>query len=180
MKIHINQIPVSGLHLEGEAPASILDFQDELVKVISPISYDLQVGLSGGGLFAVGTLSVDLELECVSCLERFIQKLEVNEFAFQIDLEGSETVDLTEALREDILLALPPHPHCDWDGSKVCDDVRKFTQNLTNNPKSHKKADSRTEKEADEQNEDLRDVSIPLDATGRKNPWAKLDELSKN
>jgi uncharacterized metal-binding protein YceD (DUF177 family) len=29
-------------------------------------------------------------------------------------------VDLTEHLREDILLALPAHPTCDWDGKKVC------------------------------------------------------------
>jgi uncharacterized metal-binding protein YceD (DUF177 family) len=29
-------------------------------------------------------------------------------------------VDLTEYLREDILLTLPAHPHCDWNGEKVC------------------------------------------------------------
>jgi hypothetical protein len=29
-------------------------------------------------------------------------------------------VDLTEPMREDILLALPPHPHCDWNGERVC------------------------------------------------------------
>jgi uncharacterized metal-binding protein YceD (DUF177 family) len=30
---------------------------------------------------------------------------------------------LTEPVREDILLALPPHPHCDWNGERVCAGV---------------------------------------------------------
>ncbi len=34
----------------------------------------------------------------------------------QIDRTGPELVDLTPAIREDILLALPPYPRCDWDG----------------------------------------------------------------
>ena len=29
-------------------------------------------------------------------------------------------VDLTPLVREDILLALPAHPHCDWSGEKTC------------------------------------------------------------
>ena len=33
---------------------------------------------------------------------------------------ATETVDLTPLLREDILLALPAYPHCDWSGERVC------------------------------------------------------------
>ena len=44
----------------------------------------------------------------------------VPDFACQIELTGNETVDLTEPVREDILLALPPHPHCDWNGEREC------------------------------------------------------------
>lgn len=157
MKIHINQIPVGGLHLEGEEPASILDIRDDLVRGIGPVHYALDVGLSDGGLFATGQLSVDLEMECVTCLEPFVHRLEVEDFAFQIDLGGSETVDLTEAIREDILLALPPHPHCDWDGEKTCAGVTKFSQGLTDRLGINQRRE---------------DV-----ATGRKNPWATLDGL---
>ena len=38
----------------------------------------------------------------------------------QEELPGSETMDLTPYLREDILLALPDYPHCDWSGERVC------------------------------------------------------------
>ena len=80
----------------------------------------MDIGLSEGGLFATGTLAVDLDLQCVVCLERFLYPLEVREFACHVDLTGAELVDLTEPMREDILLALPPHPHCDWTGERVC------------------------------------------------------------
>ncbi|HEX4086727.1 MAG TPA: YceD family protein [Chthoniobacteraceae bacterium] len=121
MKIHLNQIPAGGAHLEGEEPASILQLdEDPLVRPQGPVRYSLEVGLSDGGLFATGRLGVDLEMECGSCLKRFSYPLRIEDFATQVELTGSETVDLTEQVREDILLALPPYPHCDWNGQNVC------------------------------------------------------------
>ena len=120
MKVHTNQIPAAGLHLEGADSSKILDLHDPAIRPLSDIRYALDVGLSEGGLFATGTIGVDLELECVACLDRFSYPLEVPDFACQIELTGSESVDLTEPVREDILLALPPHPHCDWNGERVC------------------------------------------------------------
>jgi uncharacterized metal-binding protein YceD (DUF177 family) len=123
MKIHLRQIPAEGLHTEGTEPSSILDLHDRGTQPVSDVEYSLDVGLSDGGLFATGQLAVDLELECVNCLERFRYPLRVRDFACQVELKGSETVDLTEPVREDILLALPPHPHCDWNGERVCQGV---------------------------------------------------------
>jgi uncharacterized metal-binding protein YceD (DUF177 family) len=120
MKVHIHQIPAEGKHYEGEDANSMLDLHDEDVKPISPVRYALDVGLSGGGLFATGRVGVDMRLHCVTCLEAFEFPLTVNDFACQVELTGAETVDLTEPVREDILLALPAHPHCDWNGEKVC------------------------------------------------------------
>jgi uncharacterized metal-binding protein YceD (DUF177 family) len=123
MKIHLNQIPSEGLHVEGTEPGKVLDLHERSIQPVSDIRYSLEVGLSDGGLFATGQLGVDLDLECVGCLERFRYPLEVPDFACQVELTGAETVDLTEPVREDILLALPPHPHCDWNGERVCPGV---------------------------------------------------------
>ena len=120
MKVHLNQIPHDGLHIEGTDPATILDLHDPQVRPVSEVHYQLDVGVSEGGLFATGELAVELELECVSCLEKFHHPLHIPHFACQIELTGSELVDLTEPVREDILLALPPYPHCDWSGERVC------------------------------------------------------------
>ena len=120
MKVHLLQIPTEGKRYEGEDPASILDLHEPDTQPVSPVRYELDVGLSDGGLFATGSLGAEMELRCVSCLEKFHYPLEVPDFACQVELTGSETVDLTEPIREDILLALPAHPHCDWNGDKTC------------------------------------------------------------
>lgn len=120
MKVHLKQIPTEGLHLEGTEKSAILDLREETIQPAGDIRYALDVGLSDGGLFATGSIGVDLDLECVACLERFRYPLAIPDFACQIELTGAESVDLTATVREDILLALPPHPHCDWNGEKVC------------------------------------------------------------
>lgn len=120
MKVHVNQIPPEGLHVSGTESAKALELHDPLAQPAGDIHYDLDVGLSDGGLFATGRVGVDLDLQCVACLETFRFPLEVPNFACQVELTGAEAVDLTEPVREDILLALPPHPHCDWNGKRAC------------------------------------------------------------
>lgn len=144
MKIHLHQIPPDGLHIEGEESADILEISQENVRPIGPVSYSLDVGLSEGGLFATGNLHVDLELECGVCLEKFCYSLAISDFAMQTELEGSETVDLTPQVREDILLALPPYPHCNWNGEKRCAGVQVVDRD--NPPKSADEAWSELEK----------------------------------
>ena len=131
MKVHLNQIPEGGeLHIEGTEKPEILELDDPLVRCTGTIHYALDAGLSEGGLFATGWLEAEMEMECVNCLERFIYPLRIENFAMQTELAGAETVDLTPSVREDILLALPSHPHCDWDGRKVCGGALKSLAGL--------------------------------------------------
>ena len=131
MKVHTQQIPPEGKHYEGEDPNSILDLQENDIRPVGPVHYSLDVGLSEGGLFATGTIGVDIELQCVKCLETFRYPIRLEDFALQVELTGAETIDLTEPIREDILLALPPHPHCDWSGGRVCQGVRSAASRLS-------------------------------------------------
>lgn len=121
MKIHLRQIPQGGtLHVEGAEDAGFLDLEEADAHACSPLEYELDVGLSGGGLFATGRLSVCVRLRCVACLDEFETTLSVDPFALQKELDGRESVDLTEEVREDIHLALPAHPRCDAEGKKTC------------------------------------------------------------
>ncbi len=121
MKIHLRQIPEEGLHLEGEESAAALDLPtEEHQRPLGPLRYSLDVGASSTGVWVTGELSLELELECVRCLEKFEFPLQISDVALQTELPPQETVDLTPHLREDILLALPAYPHCDWSGERVC------------------------------------------------------------
>jgi uncharacterized metal-binding protein YceD (DUF177 family) len=125
MKVHVNQIPTEGKRYEGEDPAIILDLSGTDIAPVLPVSYALDVGLSDGGLFATGRLSTEMECTCVGCLERFRLAVSVNDFAIQVELTGREEIDLTEPIREDILLALPAHPRCDWNGERTCPGIHR-------------------------------------------------------
>ncbi len=82
MKIHLRQIPDDGLHLEGEESADILDLPTEdHVRPLGPVRYSLDVGMNADGLWATGELCLDLELQCVRCLEPFVYPLHVNDVA---------------------------------------------------------------------------------------------------
>jgi uncharacterized protein len=121
MKIHLRQIPADGRRLEGEETGDVLQIGGpHPVRALGPLRYSLDVGLSEGGLWATGTLELEVELQCVRCLEMFPYQVRIEDFAVQADLAGEETIDLTPLLREDILLALPSYPHCDWSGERVC------------------------------------------------------------
>jgi uncharacterized metal-binding protein YceD (DUF177 family) len=120
MKVHLKQIPPQGLHLSGEENCPIEELTSEEARCAGPLRYDIDVGVADGGLWANGSLSQPVELRCVSCLQNFVHEVRVPTFAVHTELHGPETVDLTPFMREDILLNLPAHPHCDRDGNRIC------------------------------------------------------------
>ena len=118
--VHLRQIPPEGKHLEGEEDASCLDLGDIGAKPVGPVRYALDVGLSGGGVFATGRVTVPVEMTCVACLQPFVYEAKVDPFAAQVQVDGREMVDLTPAVREELLLALPNHPRCDLTTGQPC------------------------------------------------------------
>jgi uncharacterized metal-binding protein YceD (DUF177 family) len=78
----------------------------------------------------------------VSCLEPFPYTIDVPAFAVHTELHGPETIDLTPFMREDILLNLPAHPHCDREGNRVCKAAPRFeTQAETDAAERKREAD---------------------------------------
>ena len=61
-----------------------------------------------------------VEVRFARRLEAQLHEIRVPAFAVHTELNGPETVDLTPFVREDLLLNLPAHPHCDRDGDRVC------------------------------------------------------------
>src|SRR5579862_3150415 len=95
MKVQLRNIPPEGLHLEGDDSEVDLDIRGEYLKALGPVHYSLELGRSGNGLFATGKLGVDIERECVNCLDKFTYPLRVEDFATLVENVGEETVDLT-------------------------------------------------------------------------------------
>jgi len=120
VKVHLKQVPPEGLHLEGEEDCPLSEVDVEDVRCAGPLRYKIDIGVSDGALWANGSLTQPVELGCVSCLEEFMHEIKVPAFAVHTELRGPELVDLTPFIREDLLLNLPAHPHCDRDGGRKC------------------------------------------------------------
>jgi uncharacterized protein len=120
VKVHLRQIHADGLHLEGEEECPILDLAEEDVRCRGPLRYALDLGIAEGAMWATGSIAQPVELRCVRCLEPFSFDIEAKAFSIHLELTGPELIDLTPYLREDILLNLPAHPHCDREGGRVC------------------------------------------------------------
>jgi uncharacterized metal-binding protein YceD (DUF177 family) len=120
VKIHLRQLTHGHAHIEEDFDAAGLELENTGARATGPVHCSLDLGFSDGGLFATGSLSVPVELQCVKCLQNFETTLSVPDFATQVDLDGRESVDLTPEVREDILLILPSHPRCDDDGRTKC------------------------------------------------------------
>ncbi len=121
LQAHRAQIPHDGaLHIDGDLDPAILDLDATEWTATSPIRFSVDVTISDGDIYALGYTAIDIESRCVKCLEDFATSLEIPDLALHQEADGRELVDLTDTLREDILLLLPSHPRCDVDGNREC------------------------------------------------------------
>src|SRR5260221_13820537 len=99
MKIHLQQIPESGVHLEGKETADILDLNDPVIQPLQNVSYPMFVQVEKNNLLVTGQLSLELEVERVSCQRRFHYPLIVTDFLYETATQGRETIALTPSIR---------------------------------------------------------------------------------
>lgn len=119
--INLRHLEKKNVTLAGELPPKELDLEgvDELIKLQKPLKYDVEAQKLESGILVQGSLELTLECECVRCLKPFQYELQLPDWTCLLTLEGEEKVsvtndciDLTPAMREDILLGFPQHPLC--------------------------------------------------------------------
>lgn len=112
--IDLSELPPEGEEVAGELPASLFDLEPGGPQPVSPLRYRLQVQLDGDHVTASGVVSADFMFVCVRCLEPFTDRITLDDYEVEEEVGGkTPSVDLTDRVREDILLALPGHPRCE-------------------------------------------------------------------
>lgn len=121
--------------------AGKIDLEDENVSLREPVRVIGEINKGIVQTDVKGTISANLELECTRCLEKIEQKIEIPfESAFvtaenytqakeaeigKKDLDVSvfegDKIDLTEVVREQILLDLPEQIFCREDCRGLCE-----------------------------------------------------------
>lgn len=118
--IDVQKIPPGGMHLSGVISPVELDVECDGVAAKGDLAYDLDVEVVRSEFLARGRLHVPLEFTCSRCLKPFGARIDVNRFTFSQEVKGTETIDLTGNLREDIIIALPIKPLCAQTCKGMC------------------------------------------------------------
>ena len=142
MKIDTRLIPPEGLILEDGEKGDVFALHEDSVRTTSPLRYRLEATLEGSELLLQGWIEAGFELLCVRCLEFFPRTIRIEPFALLEEVEKPGIVDLTDRLREDILLDLPGHPRCnEGDSARECPADGRFDRGSEENAKGADQAE---------------------------------------
>lgn len=121
--IDLPTLPDEGRQFSGELPPEIFDLPpDDEVVPLGPLRYDLRVQRFGPELLLTGSLSAPFRFTCVRTLHPFTQTLSIEDAAIALEIGSESLIDVTDAIREELLIDLPADPRCDQaDESMQCE-----------------------------------------------------------
>lgn len=110
--------PEEGRRLRGELDGALFDIDSDALRSTGPLSYELDVQLYETELLVQGRVSAPFSLRCDRCLAYFDYTVELPQMALSYDMKGKAEQDITEDLREELILALPAYPKCELAGQE--------------------------------------------------------------
>ena len=112
--VDIARLDKGGEWFRGEAAPEFLDLgESEFVTPAGGMEYALKVEIVGSELLVRGAVRQRLACVCSRCAETFETEVSDPEFICSFEINETDVfVDLTEHVREAIILALPGYPVC--------------------------------------------------------------------
>ena len=112
MKIYVQRISENGMELESEEPQSIMDMESSEEQFLDSIRVRVKAFKVSGNLLVNGRISTNVTLTCSKCSETFSYPIDNEMFMYNCEILGRDIIDLTEPIREDIIVGLPIKPLC--------------------------------------------------------------------
>jgi len=127
MIIQLDKIPEQGMRFEGAEPPEVLALETSAeFHSVGPLNYDLYVQLVDDMLIVRGSVSAEMKGCCARCTQIFSTTVTDSGFLRDYsDLQGVEEVDVTEDLREAIVLNLPRFSLCNETCKGLCPQCGK-------------------------------------------------------
>ena len=119
MKIHVNQVPAEGLREHAAYDPTTMDMDREDVRLTEPFDVDVFAVKVESELVVTIEVRCPLRLSCARCLEEFASVL-TTEGLFSYKVQPSDAVDITDDVRQEIILAYPMIPVCRPDCRGLC------------------------------------------------------------
>ena len=137
MKIEFREVKAGGSEFSFSVPPTDLEFEADTFKFPEPIEVKVSAVKSGDEIIIQATISTLIEAECARCLELFekricsklqfvVQFLDVGgpedtgDDDFVVLPKSAEDYDISDRVREAIILELPYKPLCKTDCKGLC------------------------------------------------------------
>jgi uncharacterized protein len=111
--IDLPSVPEEGRAFSGELDGSIFDLPENDARSVGPLAYDLWAQRFESELLLTGSLTAPFEFTCVVTLRPFVKTIHLSEVAVSVEIGNASGLDVTEALREEVLIEFPTDPRCD-------------------------------------------------------------------
>ena len=136
MKIHVSQIPPEGLQAHATYQPASLDMERDDVHLIESFEVDAFITKVDGELVVKADIRCPLRCTCARCLEEFDATVQANAW-LSYHVQPTDVVDITDDIRQEIMLAYPMFPACRPDCKGLCSQCG---HNLNQGPCSHQAA----------------------------------------
>ena len=123
IRINTADIGPDGLHVEGTEDAAFLDLQEAggfPCRIEGEVCYDLNASLARQDLLVTGSATVRIKTQCALCLKEITVEAGSKEICIFREKVPDAIVDITDNIREDILLSIPDRFKCSEDCKGLC------------------------------------------------------------
>ena len=133
MKIYVSRVPAEGIKQEARYDPGELDMERIDVHLREPFAVDAFVMKADHELIVNAAIHCPLQLTCARCLEEF-PRIVTTDAVLSYKVQPADVVDITEDIRQEIVLAYPMIPVCRPDCKGLCSVCG---QNLNAGPCQH-------------------------------------------
>ncbi|NMA42326.1 MAG: DUF177 domain-containing protein [Oligosphaeraceae bacterium] len=122
LKLDLIELPPEGARLYGEVSFEDLQIEEEpRFFFTKPVSYELRLQPCGGqNVLLLGELQAEINLICDRCGKPGSMKLPADKVCHQYENAYGKYIDLTNDIREDILIVFPQKALCDRNCRGLC------------------------------------------------------------
>ncbi len=112
LEIDMAHLPEDGKEYIGVLDPKIFGLSERDAKPLGGLEFDLFVQRFDDELLLRGFLSAPFEFTCVRTNNLFVQTISLEDAAISLEV-NSNMMDVTEAIREEVLINFPAYPRCD-------------------------------------------------------------------
>ena len=121
LTVNLELLREEGIEIREDLDPGFFELPPKDGVPAGPVELDLRAQRFESELVLTGYVGAPFKLTCTGCLEEFVQTIELDPAGIAHEITQGGEVDVTEELREEILINFPAHPRCyEGDEEREC------------------------------------------------------------